>query len=134
MIDYESKKWINDYREVKAGTVAVTGSGKLRDKGVKQIIHAVGPQWTTGYEKEEEQLYSAVSETLKFAERYGCKSVALPALSSGIFKFPKRLCAKVMFDAVEEFAEKHYNDQDHEYLEEIHFTNFDLYPTVQIFQ
>ncbi len=47
MIDYESKKWINDYREVKAGTVAVTGSGKLRDKGVKQIIHAVGPQWTT---------------------------------------------------------------------------------------
>ena len=55
-------------------------------------------------------MYSAVSETLRFAERYGCKSVALPALSSGIFGFPKRLCAKVMFDAVEEYAEKHYND------------------------
>jgi len=66
-----------------------------------------------------------VLETLKFSERYGCKSVALPALSSGIFGFPKRLCAKVMFDAVEKFAEKHYNDPDHEYLNEIHLTNFD---------
>jgi O-acetyl-ADP-ribose deacetylase len=48
-----------------------------------------------------------VLDTLRLAENYGCKSVALPALSSGIFGFPKRLCAKVMFDAVEKFAEKH---------------------------
>jgi O-acetyl-ADP-ribose deacetylase len=72
-----------------------------------------------------------VLDTLRLAENYGCKSVALPALSSGIFGFPKRLCAKVMFDAVEKFAEKH---QNHEYLQEIHFTNFDLNPTVKIFQ
>jgi len=70
-------------------------------------------------------LESAVLETLKFSERYGCRSVALPALSSGIFGFPKRLCAKVMFDAVEKYAELNYNNKDHEYLNEIHFTNFD---------
>ena len=42
---------------------------------------------------------------LGFADNYGCQSVALPAISSGIFDFPKRLCAKEMFDAIEKFAE-----------------------------
>ena len=46
-----------------------------------------------------------VTNVLGFADNYGCCSVALPAISSGIFDFPKRLCAKEMFDAIEQFAE-----------------------------
>ena len=46
-----------------------------------------------------------VTNVLGFADNYGCSSVALPAISSGIFDFPKRLCAKEMFDAIEQFAE-----------------------------
>ena len=42
---------------------------------------------------------------LGFADNYACQSVALPAISSGIFDFPKRLCAKEIFDAIEKFAE-----------------------------
>jgi hypothetical protein len=50
-------------------------------------------------------LKQTVQNVLGFADNYGCNSVALPAISSGIFDFPKRLCAKEMFDAIEQFAE-----------------------------
>ena len=46
-----------------------------------------------------------VINVLTHADNYGCNSVALPAISSGIFDFPKRLCAKEIFDAMEQFAE-----------------------------
>ena len=46
-----------------------------------------------------------VTNVLGFADNYGCQSVALPAIYSGIFDFPKRLCAIEMFDAIEQFAE-----------------------------
>ena len=82
----------------------MTNAGNLKAKGIKQIIHAVGPCWTNGQCEEEKTLHSAVTETLKFAERYACRSVAIPAISSGIFGFPKRLCAKTLFDAVEQYA------------------------------
>jgi len=63
---------------------------------------------------------------MKYTENFGCKSVAIPAISSGIFGFPKKLCAKVLFDTVEEQARilKDIPDK-REYLSEIRFTNFD---------
>ena len=68
------------------------------------IIHAVGPMWSDGYSNEEATLSLAVQNVLKTTESYGCSSVAIPAISSGIFGFPKKLCAKVLFDTVESFA------------------------------
>lgn len=79
-------------------------------------------------------LKNCVLETLKYSENYGCESVAIPAISSGIFGFPKKLCAKVLFDSVEEYA---LNLKDlpekREYLKFVRFTNFDR-ETVDIFQ
>ena len=56
------------------------------------------------------------------AENYGCASVAIPAISSGIFKFPKKLCAKVLFLAVQNFAKE---NTECSYLKLVKFTNID---------
>jgi putative ATPase len=45
-------------------------------------------------------LFSAVLNTLKTANKLECKSVSIPAISSGIFGFPKQLCAKTFFEAI----------------------------------
>ena len=126
IVQQESNKHIKENREVPVGGPAVTGSGKLRASGVKIIIHAVGPMWTNGKCGEEDELTQAVRNTLKRAENFGCSSVAIPAISSGIFGFPKRLCAKTLFDTVETLArEVKDKKEEREYLQVVRFTNFD---------
>jgi putative ATPase len=126
IVQQESNKHIKENREVPVGGTAVTGAGKLKQSGVKIIIHAVGPMWTNGKCGEEDELTQAVRNTFRNAENYGCRSVAIPAISSGIFGFPKRLCAKTLFDTVETFArEVKAKTEDREYLQVVRFTNFD---------
>lgn len=63
----------------------------------KYIIHTVGPVWYE-HPKEENQklLASCVLNTLELAKYLGIEKVSLPAISSGIFGFPKDLCAQIM--------------------------------------
>ena len=70
------------------------------------MIHTVGPIWNSRVKPIEnvKLLYSAVYNTLKLANWLKCKSVAIPAISSGIFGFPKPLCAETFFHAIEEFC------------------------------
>ena len=55
------------------------------------------------------------------AEELKCKSVAIPAISSGIYGFPKPLCAKTFFAAIEEYAFQAQNG----HLQEVRLCNFD---------
>ena len=48
-----------------------------------------------------------VKNVLGIADNHGCQSIAISAISSGVFGFPKRLCAKEMFDEFEKFAQDH---------------------------
>lgn len=73
------------------GTAVVTSSGKLPSKFV---IHTVGPRMGEG--DEDNKLKSAVNSTLQLASEKGLKSVSMPAISSGIFGFPKDRCAKIL--------------------------------------
>jgi O-acetyl-ADP-ribose deacetylase (regulator of RNase III) len=90
---------------VKTGTCAYTRGGQLK---CKYVIHAVGPIWNDHIPKEKnvQLLYSAVVNSLAMANRLKCKSIAMPAISSGIYGFPKPLCAKTFFQAIEDFCKK----------------------------
>ena len=80
------------------GQAAITGAGKLK---ARYVIHAVGPQMGEG--REDEKLISAVRSVLVLASGKGLKSVSMPAISAGIFGFPKDRCARILVTETAEF-------------------------------
>lgn len=76
---------------VPVGNAVITGSGTLP---CKAVIHAVGPKIGEG--KEDQKLKSAMKNALILAQANGFKSISIPAISSGIFGFPKDRCAKIL--------------------------------------
>jgi len=83
------------------GGAVVTGAGDL---AVRWVIHAVGPIWRGGGEGEEMLLASAVRAALRRAEEVGARSVALPAISAGVYGFPLRRAAELSIGAARSFA------------------------------
>jgi putative ATPase len=92
IIQKESREYVKKYGRVKTGTCGYTSGGNLH---CKYVIHAVGPIWNDSVAPEVNinYLHSAVLSTLQMASKLDCQSVAIPAISSGIFGFPKPLCA-----------------------------------------
>lgn len=82
------------------GTAVMTGAGNLK---AKQVIHAVGPRMGEG--DEDRKLASAVRAALALADRRGLKSIALPAISTGIFGFPMERAARVMLTEIHRFLQ-----------------------------
>jgi len=76
---------------VPVGNAAVTTAGKLPSK---YVIHAVGPRMGEG--DEDNKLKSAVLKSLQLASENNFQSLSLPAVSSGIFGFPKDRCAMIL--------------------------------------
>jgi len=82
------------------GEAVVTPGGRLK---ARYAIHAVGPRWGEG--EEERKLKSAVSNSLKRADELGLLSVALPAISTGIFGYPLKAAARAILEAVRDHAQ-----------------------------
>ncbi len=99
---------------VPTGSAAITAAGKLK---AKYVIHTVGPVWGEG--DEDAKLESAVLSALQLAEDNKLSSVAIPAISSGIFGFPKDRAAHIIFKKSFEFL------KDSVYVKEIHLCNID---------
>jgi len=83
------------------GQAVVTRAGKLR---AKWVIHAVGPVWKGGNFGEEMLLASAVLQSLRRGEDIGATSIALPAISTGVFGFPLEMAADISVAAARSFA------------------------------
>ena len=77
----------------------MTGAGHLK---ARQVIHAVGPRMGEG--DEDRKLASAVRASLALADRRGLKSIAIPAISTGVFGFPLPLAAEITVAAAKSFA------------------------------
>lgn len=93
---------------VVTGSAAITGAGSL---AAKFVIHAVGPVWDGRTPEENDRLLaSAITSALEIARERDLLSIAFPAISSGIFGFPKDRCAAVMLRAVREWTNTHPDD------------------------
>jgi O-acetyl-ADP-ribose deacetylase (regulator of RNase III) len=101
-IQDESNAWVHQHGPVRHDCPAITSAGNLPSR---YVIHAVGPVWGEG--DEPAKLAAAVTGALELAEQRGLLSLALPAISTGIFGFPKDLAAKVILRAIADFAEAH---------------------------
>ncbi len=98
VIQQESNAWVREHGPVSHEEPAYTSAGRLP---CRYVIHAVGPVWGSG--DEDRKLAAAVRGSLRRAAELGLGSVALPAISTGIFGFPKERAAGVIFDAVTQY-------------------------------
>ena len=83
------------------GGAVITTGGNLK---AKYVIHAVGPRMGEG--NEDEKLKNATLNSLKVADENKLKSIAFPAISTGIFGFPMDRCAKIMLSTTIDYLSK----------------------------
>jgi O-acetyl-ADP-ribose deacetylase (regulator of RNase III) len=88
----------------KTGEARITGAGNL---DAQYVIHAVGPVWRGGGEGEAEALASCYSHSLNLAAEHGCETVALPAISTGIYSYPLNEAAGVAIASVRAGLDRH---------------------------
>ena len=81
----ECRKLRAERGPVSTGHAVATGSGRLP---ARYVIHAVGPVWSGGSSGEPEALANAYGESIRVADELGLKSIAFPAISTGIFGYP----------------------------------------------
>jgi O-acetyl-ADP-ribose deacetylase (regulator of RNase III) len=101
-IQQESRDWVSEHGPASHDHPALTSGGDL---AARYVIHAVGPRWGEG--EEERKLHSAVTSSLALADQTGLVSLAMPAISTGIFGFPKDLGAQVILDSIAEYFADH---------------------------
>ena len=106
-IQQESDQWIRQHGPVSHSHPAWTSSGNLP---AKYVIHAVGPVWDDPQPAEEirktdNNLAFAVTGSLVVADELNCSSIAMPAISTGIFGFPKDRAAAIIYFAIEKYFE-----------------------------
>jgi O-acetyl-ADP-ribose deacetylase (regulator of RNase III) len=94
IIQEESTRWVQERGSVPVGMAAITSGGRLK---ARHVIHAVGPRLGEG--DEDEKLKEATLSSLKLADEYKIRSIAFPAISTGIFGYPLDRCADIMLTA-----------------------------------
>jgi O-acetyl-ADP-ribose deacetylase (regulator of RNase III) len=109
IIQQESDEWIRKHGTVSHARPAWTSGGNLP---AKYVIHAVGPVWGDAQSAsaggdEDNKLAAAVNGSLEVADELKCSSISFPAISTGIFGFPKDRAADVIFSAIENYFSHH---------------------------
>ena len=105
---------------VPVGSAAITTSGKLP---CKAVIHAVGPRMGEG--DEDAKLRSAIRSSLLIASEKKFRDIAIPAVSSGIFGFPKDKCAAILTSESLNFLLNRGEDNEESTLEIVEFCIID---------
>ena len=99
-----------------------TGEAKISpgfNLPAKYIIHTVGPVWNGGKNNEDKLLANCYKNSLKLAVENGVKTIAFPAISTGVYRFPLERATKIAVTEVKKFLEKN------ESIEKVIFVCFD---------
>lgn len=86
------------------GKAKLTGGYRLL---AKYIIHTPGPVWRGGNHREKELLENCYKSCLSLASEYGCRSIAFPSISTGIYGFPLEEAAKIAVRVILEYCTLH---------------------------
>ena len=84
------------------GEAKITGGYKLP---AKHVIHTVGPVWHGGKNNEDQLLENAYANSLKLAAQNDLKSIAFPAISTGVYGFPKERAANIAVATIKSFLD-----------------------------
>jgi O-acetyl-ADP-ribose deacetylase (regulator of RNase III) len=98
------------------GKAVITTGGNLKSK---YVIHTVGPRYQGGNKGEAALLKSAHLESLKLASARKLKSIAFPAISTGVYGYPVHDAAHIALNTTIEYLKEHRN------IELVHFVLFD---------
>lgn len=94
------KKIVAKQGACKTGEAVITTAGNLP---AKFVIHTVGPVWQGGHSGERELLKACYRNSLQLAVANGCRSVSFPAISTGVYGFPKAEAADIAVQTVWDF-------------------------------
>lgn len=94
-----------------------------------RLCFLLGPVWEGGQKDEDNSLHNALYNSLSECQARQLTSVAVPAISSGIFGFPKTRCAKILFSSALEF----FRTEPKSSVDLVRFTNFDK-ATLEVFK
>lgn len=97
-VQAESDSWVLQHGPIKPESPAYTSGGNL---SCRYVIHTVGPVWGEG--DEDNKLNAAISGALKLGEQLAVSSISFPAVSTGIFGFPKAHAAEIILSAIQEY-------------------------------
>ena len=86
------------------GSAVISGGGDLP---ARYVIHAVGPVWSGGNRGEADRLRGAYRRSLELAAEHGCRSIAIPALSTGAYRYPIDQAAREALATAIDFLKEH---------------------------
>ena len=86
------------------GEAVITRAGKLP---AQYVIHTVGPVWHGGQNQEPEKLANCYHNSLQLAIDKGCRTIAFPNISTGVYGYPKEEAAKIALETVAGFLPQH---------------------------
>lgn len=99
----ESRRWVSENGPVRLGQAAVTTGGRL---AARWVVHVVGPRYREGQDNAT-LLRQAVRAALDAAAELGAKTVAMPAISTGIFGYPLDAAAEVIVSECRRWVDEH---------------------------
>lgn len=91
------------------GTAVATTAGRL---SAKFVLHTAGPRWSGGKRGEPELLASCYRSCLELAAELGCRTVAFPSISTGVYGYPIEEAARVALGTISRFLAERPNDFD----------------------
>jgi O-acetyl-ADP-ribose deacetylase (regulator of RNase III) len=96
----ECRKIVNRQGGCATGAAVITTGGNLP---ASFVVHTVGPVWHGGSKGEAGKLADCYRNSLKLAAENGCRTIAFPNISTGVYGFPKEAAAKIAVETVSEY-------------------------------